>query len=125
MHVHWRLGGGANREIDFGFGCGACVCACVRAKLCAGVRQMFLLGLGPRSRSLWGSAPGRAGPGRRALPGGRGGVKKRVSFLRNLIASGYSATPEVCFCRVFVPKISCFVFIEHDFLKNRKKKCDS
>ena len=31
----WRLGGGANREIDFGFGCG-CV-ACVRAKLCAGV----------------------------------------------------------------------------------------
>ena len=56
-------GCGANREIDFGFGCGACVCACVRAKLCAGVRQRFLVGLGPRSRSLWGSAPCRAVPG--------------------------------------------------------------
>ena len=43
-------------------------CACVRAKLCAGVRQMFLLGLGPPSRSLWGSVP--PGPGR-ALPGDR------------------------------------------------------
>ena len=46
-----------NREIDFGFGCGAC------AKLCAGVRQMFLLGLGPPSRSLCGAGPGRAAAG--------------------------------------------------------------
>ena len=89
-------------------------CACVRAKLCAGVRQMFLLGLGPPSRSLWGSGPGRAA---RALPGGRAvsRAEKKVLFFRNLIASGHSATPEVCFCRVFVPKIGCFFFIEHEF----------
>ena len=37
VYRYWRSGGGANREIDFGFGS----CACVRARRsCAGVRRI-------------------------------------------------------------------------------------
>ena len=80
-----------NREIDFGFGCGACVCVRACEAVCGREADVSF---GARASEPKFVGPG---PGRRALPGGRA-VTKKVSFFRNLIASGYSATPKVCFC---------------------------
>ncbi len=64
-----------------------CVCVCVRAceAVCGREAEVFPLGLGPPSRSLWGSV--RAGPGGPALPAGSGppgryrGFKKKFRFV--------------------------------------------
>ena len=71
----WRLGGGANREIDFGFGCG-CV-ARVRAceAVCGRVRDDGSPGARAKKMFLGGCPPPWA-------------LKKSSSFFQDLIASG-------------------------------------
>ena len=102
-HIYWRLGGESNREIDFGFGC-ACV-ACVRAcEAVCGREGRWVPRVRPKNLNFVVGPAGRPGPACPARPRWwLGNAEKKVSFFRNLIASGYSAKLAEHSCAIKVP----------------------
>ena len=97
-------------------GCSAkppeCFCRLFVSKICFFSLLPCFVGLTPRlGSSRWSffvlKVSGRFRRGFGVVSGRfRGG-----SFFRNLIASGYSAKPPECFCRLFVPKICLFFLL--------------